>query len=165
MRVLILGDTHIPEGGQVPIQLLQQAGRADLVLHTGDFTSLDCYRQFESVAPRLYAVRGNRDRDELEAILLPVERFEVAGLRIVLAHGDQWGRPRPSRMARQFGQNADVVVYGHLHKPFVEQLGPCMVINPGSPVAPRSSLASYVVASFQDGKASARITFLESSDP
>lgn len=146
-RVLILGDTHLPAWGQLPAELCHEAATADLVVHTGDFASVDVYQELAGVS-RLYAVRGNRDAEELESLLPAMQRFALAGIPVVLVHGDEWGRPRPSRLAREFGHLARVVIYGHLHKPYVEELGNCLVINPGSPTVPRSSPASYITADF-----------------
>lgn len=150
-RALILGDTHLPAGGQLPAELLHEVVMADLVVHTGDFTSLALYREL-AAANRLYAVRGNRDEEDLESLLPAIQRFDLAGLQVVLVHGDEWGRPRPSRLAREFAPGAQVVIYGHLHKPYVEELGTCLVINPGSPTVPRSSPASYITAEFHQGR-------------
>jgi putative phosphoesterase len=150
-RVLILGDTHLPSWGQLPAELIHEVAKADLVVHTGDFDSLDVYSELAG-ANRLYAVRGNRDEEELDSLLPPLLRFDIAGMQVVLVHGDEWGRPRPSRLAREFASEAQVVIYGHLHKPYAEELGTCLVINPGSPTAPRSSPASYITADFHAGQ-------------
>ena len=158
MKIVITGDTHVPHRAtELPRTLLEAAGEADAVIHTGDFNSIDSYHAFDEQCRRLLAVRGNRDEGALADILSKKLEFEMAGVRFVILHGDAYGRPRPSRLAREFAAEADVIVYGHLHHPYIVPFRECTVINPGSPVEPRGSAAVYARATIQEGTINASI--------
>ncbi len=155
MHILVLGDTHIddnPGVSSIPPQVAQLLQRASVVVHTGDFTSPAVYREYSEQCSCLRAVRGNHDPEQLQDLLPAVQRFSVAGQRIVVTHGDQWGRPRPSRIWREFQGEADMVIYGHLHLPFVVPFSDGYVLNPGSITQPRSSHPSCMLVSWLEGE-------------
>ena len=54
----------------------------------------------------------------------------VGGRTIHVSHGHELGAPTPSRLLARY--RADILVYGHTHKPLVERAGPRLVINPGA---------------------------------
>ena len=56
--------------------------------------------------------------------------FDVDGLSIHVSHGHEVGSPTPDRLLARYA--ADVIVYGHTHKPLVERRGSRLVINPGA---------------------------------
>lgn len=146
--IVITGDTHIPQRSKkIPEQLLDDIRDAEAVIHTGDFNSQEAYELIAGLSRDLYAVHGNRDEVEVENILPDILEFELNGLKMVLIHGHTLGRPRPSRVAREYGIGADFAVYGHLHHPFAVEFGRCTVLNPGSPIEPRGSRPSYIRAS------------------
>ncbi len=162
MQILITGDTHIPDrAAEVPPDLLDEAAAADAVIHTGDFNSPEVYEQFAEVARSFFAVRGNRDRGILTDQLAREMHFQLADLHFALLHGDSFGRPRPSRLARHYCNSADVVVYGHLHRPFVAPFSGCTVINPGTPVEPRGSFPSYMRAHIHAGEISVKTVYMK----
>ncbi len=162
MQIVITGDTHIPQRSEdIPQRILSAIADADLVIHTGDFNSEDAYQIFAQRSKRLHAVRGNRDEGSLEDLLPQHLAFELGGIGVTLLHGHTYGRPRPSRLAREFGPDSDLIIYGHLHRPIIVRFRGCTLINPGSPVEPRGSKASYVTASLGDGRVDARIIYLE----
>lgn len=159
--IVITGDTHIPQHSEeIPAQLLDDIRGAEAVIHTGDFNSRDAFDLIAGLSKKLYAVYGNRDEVEVENILSDVLEFEINGLKMVLIHGHTLGRPRPSRVAREYGVDADFAVYGHLHHPFVVDFGGCTVLNPGSPIEPRGSRPSYIRASTTTGIMKAEIVYL-----
>lgn len=124
MRVGLLSDTH----GLVRPEALAELAGASLILHAGDVGSARVLRALEPLA-EVVAVRGNVDRDG-EVAQLPERRLlTLAGWRILLVHRRQ-----------DVGETqADVVVFGHSHKPLVERDGPLWV-NPGSAGPRRFSL-------------------------
>ncbi len=159
--IVITGDTHIPQRTrEIPAQLLDDIREAQAVIHTGDFNSQDAYELIAGLSKKLYAVYGNRDEVEVEDILPDILEFEIDGLKMVLIHGHTLGRPRPSRVAREYGTEADFAIYGHLHHPFIVDFNRCTVLNPGSPVEPRGSRPSYIRASITGGSMKAEIVYL-----
>jgi putative phosphoesterase len=69
--------------------------------------------------------------------------FELAGMRILVAHGAPWDPPGAieatyvyphdtQRLGRMRHVEADVIVLGHTHVPMAERVANRLVINPGS---------------------------------
>ncbi len=158
MKIVITGDTHVPQRAtHIPQCILEAVADADLVIHTGDFNSKAAYEIFANRSKKLYAVRGNRDEGSVEDLLPQNLAFEIEGLRTTLLHGHTYGRPRPSRLVRELGSESDLIIYGHIHRPAVVHFQGCTLINPGSPTDPRGSDPSYISASVNNGTIDAKI--------
>jgi hypothetical protein len=138
LRIAVVADTHSaphPDAGRHLEGL-----RPDAILHAGDIGDLEVLEPLGAIAP-LYAVRGNIDT---RADALPdVLTIDVTGqgnatlLRIFLTHIAVVGprlRGDVARMARS--QEAQMVVCGHSHVPFMGRDGGLTVFNPGS-IGPR----------------------------
>lgn len=54
--------------------------------------------------------------------------LEIDGLKIALTHFP----PEAKRLALNAAENYDFVFYGHNHKPWLEQIGNCLLANPGN---------------------------------
>lgn len=124
-RIDIISDTH----GRLSAALLDQIAGADLVIHAGDLTSEDDYEHLRAVVP-LKAVLGNNDYyhdygPEVERLA----QFTFEGLRFAVAH---YREDLPTGAC-------DVAVCGHTHRARIQQVGQCLVINPGSASFPRGS--------------------------
>jgi putative phosphoesterase len=104
-----------------------------MIVHAGDFTTLDVLDALESRGP-VHAVAGNNDSPAVRD-RLPDERIvEWAGLKIAVAHGHQRTDTALSMFGRQ--ARADLVVVGHSHAPeFRDGIVP--ILNPGSHADPR----------------------------
>lgn len=132
-KVLVLADTHLTASGldRMPKEVWDLADAADLILHAGDVTDRAVLAALEKRAPTR-AVLGNNDLDLAD--LLPTDlEVELAGVQVAMIHdsGPTTGRPR--RMARRF-PDANVVVFGHSHRPVSEPSGEGQLLfNPGSP--------------------------------
>jgi len=50
------------------------------------------------------------------------------------------GSPLEEQVREIFGRPLDVVVFGDTHLPVVDQRGPILLVNPGSPTIPRMML-------------------------
>lgn len=119
----VTADTH----GIVRPSLLALLDGVDTILHAGDVCGEHVLAALRELAP-VIAVRGNND-----PVGLP-ERLEVelGGRRIGLAHGDRFPlRNRRLALANSF-PGAEVVVYGHTHRPAEERVGTTLVVNPGA---------------------------------
>jgi uncharacterized protein len=139
MLIAVISDTHLPRGARrLPDACVEAIAGADLLLHAGDFVSLDILRELEALGPRVAAVHGNVDSAELRG-LLPAERVVEAGeTRIALVHDAGPGRGRLERMRRRFGDRAQAVVFGHSHLPLHERAEDgFQIFNPGSPTERR----------------------------
>jgi putative phosphoesterase len=139
MLIAVISDTHLPRGARrLPEACVERIAGADLLLHAGDFSTLEVMRELEAIGPPLLAVRGNVDSAELRR-LLPEERVvEAGGARIAMLHDAGPRTGRLERMRRRFGEPADLVVFGHSHMPLHERAPDgFQILNPGSPTERR----------------------------
>ena len=85
MRVLVMSDTHVPRRAKdLPDVLWEEVDRADVVVHAGDWVSLDLHDALAARARRLVAVWGNNDGPDLRAVLPEVARVELEGVRVAV---------------------------------------------------------------------------------
>lgn len=105
---------------------------SDLVIHTGDFATLAALELFQRYA-RILAVTGNNDGPELER-LLPERLILTAGpTRIIVTHGHrERGRSARESVTRAYQSEADLVIFGHSHRPYREEVDGTWFLNPGS---------------------------------
>ena len=111
---------------------------ADLVLHAGDFVSLQFHEELARLGPPLEGVAGNMDEPALKQALPKQRVIEVAGLRIGMLHDAGPRLRREARLAARF-EDCAAVVYGHTHVPQIERFQHLWVLNPGSPTERRSA--------------------------
>jgi putative phosphoesterase len=143
MLIAVISDTHLPRGARrLPEACVERIAEADLLLHAGDFSTLDVLRELEAIGPPLLGVHGNVDSAELRR-LLPAERVvEAEGARIGMVHDAGPRAGRLQRLRGRFGERADLVVFGHSHMPLHEQAEDgFQILNPGSPTERRRAPA------------------------
>ncbi|MDP3911691.1 MAG: metallophosphoesterase family protein [Gemmatimonadales bacterium] len=139
MRLGVISDTH----GMLRPEVFEVFRDVDHILHGGDVGRLDLLVELEALAP-VTAVYGNSDGMELRAKLPPVAAVDLEGFRVVVTHGDQLGRPTPAQLRQAF-PDADIIVYGHSHRPLLELVDEMVtVINPGGAGAPRFGIPPSV---------------------
>ncbi len=158
MELLILSDTH---GKRSRVREVLEKSRPDALLFLGD--GLRDVESAELPCP-LFAVRGNCDWTAFADA--PEERLETfGGVRVFLTHGHRYGvKSGPgAALAAAVRQNADVLLYGHVHEPHEEWLPagtdtaagplqkPLLVVCPGSLGAPRSGEPSFATLTIRNG--------------
>jgi putative phosphoesterase len=126
---------------------------ADVVVHAGDWVSLDLLEELERRSRRLVACWGNNDGPELRARLPEVARVELAGVRLAVVHetGDAKGREKRAQAAYD---DVDVLVFGHSHIPWdtTTESG-LRLLNPGSPTdRRRQPHCTYMTCRVEDGR-------------
>ena len=133
MVIAVISDTHLPRGARrIPEGCVERLAAADLILHAGDFASLEALEEIEVIGPPLAAVHGNVDSTEVRR-RLPAERtVDAGGVRIAMVHDAGPSRGRIERMRARF-PDAAAVVYGHSHIPLHEEREGFQIFNPGSP--------------------------------
>jgi putative phosphoesterase len=125
---------------------------ADLVLHAGDFVSLQFHEELAKLGPPLEGVAGNMDEPALKRALPKQRVVEVEGLRIGMLHDPGPRVQREARLAARF-EDCAAVVYGHTHVPQIERFQHLWVLNPGSPTERRSAPThSMIVLSIQGSR-------------
>jgi uncharacterized protein len=143
MLVAVISDTHMPRGARrLPDAFVERIRAADLLLHAGDFMTVEVLRELERIGPPLVGVHGNVDTAEMRR-LLPAERIVRAeGVRIAMVHDAGASAGRLERLRRRFGDSADAVVFGHSHLPLHERAADgFQIFNPGSPTERRRAPA------------------------
>ena len=143
MLIAVISDTHLPRGArQLPEACVERIAAAGLLLHAGDFSTLDVLRDLEAIGPPVVGVHGNVDSAELRR-RLPAERVvQAEGARIAMVHDAGQRAGRLERMHARFGERADVVVFGHSHMPLHEKADDgFQILNPGSPTERRRAPA------------------------
>jgi putative phosphoesterase len=123
----------------------------DLLLHLGD-GAYDMYRarnEFPAVAA--IGVRGNCDVGSDG----PAARtLDLGGVKIHMAHGHLYGVKSGYDTAEAAAnrEGADILLFGHTHRPLYEMRGALQILNPGSLYG-----GHYAVIEIKDGKAFCRL--------
>lgn len=127
VRLGIIADTH----GLLRPDVHGVFMAVDRILHAGDVGDEAILDELALLAP-VTAVYGNVDGGALRRRLPRMAEVVVDGLRIVVTHGDQFGVPTPSSLKAGY-PDADVIVFGHTHRPLIHDLPDfSVVLNPGS---------------------------------
>ncbi len=137
MRILAVSDSHRDISCLAPV-LRKFTGRVDMVAHMGD--GVDDLERVARAArlglPRVEAVRGNGDGD----YSIP-PRLLVGGADrpILILHGhlEGAGEGLGGVLAAAQAAGAKLVLFGHTHRPFFEEFGGVLAVNPGSISRPR----------------------------
>ena len=136
MLIGLISDTHVPDKiKEIPKKVLEAFDGVDLIIHSGDLTSIKVIEDLEKIAP-VIAIQGNMDR--LNGIDLEKYKvIEAEGLKIGVAHGEVYPRGDSQQLVYLAKQlNADIFVSGHSHQPKIEQKDGVLLLNPGSPTVP-----------------------------
>lgn len=118
-RVGIISDTH----GLLREEVINYLKTCDYIVHGGDINTEDVLNKLKDIAP-LYVVRGNNDKGEW-AEKLPKELYiEIGNIRFYMVHNkkDISSKLKP----------IDVIIFGHSHKYFCENIEDILWLNPGS---------------------------------
>jgi putative phosphoesterase len=90
------------------------------------------------------AVRGNMDEISLRERLPARRVVEIAGTSIGVVHDPGPALGRRARLEQSF-LGCDAIVFGHTHVPEIQRYTRRLILNPGSPTAPRSTLGSTML--------------------
>ena len=137
MRVVVLADTHVRDGGstRLPERAWEQIRAADVILHAGDVMGPALLDQLRAFAP-VHAVLGNNDT-ALAGLLPETLELELDGVALAMIHDSGPKAGRAARLHRRF-PTADVVVFGHSHIPWnAPGVEGQLLFNPGSPTQRR----------------------------
>ena len=160
MRVLIVSDTHGKHTGLD--RALAEAGEIDVFIHLGDVEGGEDYLE-AAVSCEKHIIRGNND---FFTDLPKEEEFYLGGQKVFLTHGHSYYVTLDPEYIWDEAQarQADIVMYGHTHRPFFAQKGGVTVLNPGSISFPRQEnrKASYMIIEIlPDGTVSYDQRYLE----
>lgn len=160
MKILIVSDTHRKDANLEKV--LEQEAPIDRLIHLGDAEESESVIQQLAGCP-LDIVSGNND---FPGSLPREKEIVLGGYRVLLTHGHHYYVSLDTRLlgreakARGF----DIAMYGHTHRPKIEERGEVILLNPGSLSYPRQEgrRPSYIVMELEDGQdADFKIKYLE----
>ena len=160
MNILIVSDTH--RKNENYMKVLQKVGRVDLVIHLGDIEGSE-YTIQEAAGCPVEMVAGNNDFFSS----LPSEKtLQIGKYCVMITHGHHYYINMGNEMLKKEAivQGADIVMYGHTHKPVIEVSDAITAINPGSLSYPRQEnrKPSYIIMEVDErGEAKFKLEYVE----
>jgi uncharacterized protein len=164
MKVGLVSDTHIPAHlASLPQSLCDQLAGVDAILHAGDIVSQSVLDALSAIAPTT-AVSGNMDPPELARTVNDREILQLGGHCIGLKHGHQPHAVQSHYIAESYDApqmvlffqlmsaqlpGADIIVFGHFHRPVITEWQDILFINPGA-VAPSHGQSSFAILELGD---------------
>jgi len=125
----VISDTH----GLLRPQAVEVLRGSDRILHAGDVGAPEILEALKQIAP-VTAIRGNVDTAPWASILPLTEVVEISGTSIYMLHDLAQLDLKPEAAGFR------VVIYGHSHKPKIEEKNGVLYFNPGSAGPRRFSL-------------------------
>lgn len=139
MKLTILSDTHIKKGQsllpRLPEELISMIKNSDIVIHAGDFETMECYEELSSLS-KLEAVHGDTDSPELMKLLPERKVIKIEGINIGIIHKGQLTSENTDGLrylAKEMG--VDVLIFGHFHHPIAHKTE-VLLLSPGSATVP-----------------------------
>lgn len=133
MKILVISDTHKKHRNFESV--LRKLGAIDMLLHLGDTEGGEDYIEALAGCP-VHIVGGNND---FFSMLPREEEFFIGAYKVFMTHGHNYyvsmGESRIQEEARS--RNADIVMYGHTHRPSLKIEDDLVTLNPGSLSYPR----------------------------
>ena len=143
MKILIVSDTH---GRLTNLEkVLKKTGPIDRMIHLGDVEGDEANIRSLVRVP-VDMVAGNNDYFSA----LPSEmKIELGTHKALLTHGHHYFVSMGHEMLREEAKKrgVDIVMYGHTHRPSLEEEKDLVTLNPGSVSYPRQAGRdpSYIV--------------------
>lgn len=159
MKILIVSDTHRKH--EYLEEVLEQVKPLDMLIHLGDVEGCEDYIEVIAECP-VEVVAGNND---FFSDLQGEREMRIGKYKVLLTHGHYYyvnagiGHIRREAEVR----NIDIAMFGHTHRPFFEQDGDRVILNPGSISYPRQDgkNPSYIIMDLdEEGEAHFSIEYL-----
>jgi putative phosphoesterase len=154
VQLLLIADTHIPQRAlDLPAEVWAAVDDADLVVHAGDWVSLDLLDRLQERSKDLMGCWGNNDLGaEWRKRLPEVDRRVVEGVSVAVTHETGDKRKRDAFCDGRYA-GTDLLVFGHSHVPWDSTTpGGIRLLNPGSCVDRRMQpKCTYMTLSLEAG--------------
>ncbi|WP_044022148.1 metallophosphoesterase family protein [Bacillus sp. SG-1] len=132
MKMIVISDTHMPNRGQeFPPVLIKELKSADLIIHAGDWNTIDVYEKLKGFG-RVEGVYGNTDQQEILETFPKKMVLNAEGYSIGVVHGDGKGKTTEKRALEAFDERPDIIIFGHSHIPYARYSQGTLLFNPGS---------------------------------
>ena len=155
--IVVCSDTHSDRGHELEGAVREAVSSASMVIHAGDFTSEAALEDFQDVTNRLVAVHGNADEPAVCERLPTRTVTEHGEVRVAVIHRPEGGEAGLAAFGRS--EEADVVVFGHTHRPTLVETGGPVLLNPGSHAQPRGNRPGF--AAIETGGEGLSVTIRE----
>ena len=148
MKIMVVSDSH----GQHKwlSKALAEAGPIDMFIHLGDVEGGESFLM-DTVTCEKHIVRGNND---FFSDLPREEEFFIGEKKIFITHGHNYFVYLNTNRIKEEGEHrqADIVMFGHTHKPVLEQSEHITLLNPGSISFPRQAgkLPTYCIMTLSE---------------
>ncbi len=136
MKIGVISDTH----GHLDPRIPELFAGVEHILHAGDIGAPSIILELENIAP-VTAVLGNND---FGLNFRETEVVQLSGKKFLVHHIVHPPHPEEDIRRRITREVPDVVVFGHTHKAFSENLGATLYFNPGYAGKPRFRLERSV---------------------
>lgn len=138
MKIVVISDTHLPKRKKgLPARLIEELQEADMIIHAGDWQTIDVYKELQKYA-KVVGVYGNVDDEEITELLPSKIIVKACGFTIGITHGHGKGMTTEKRAIAAFeGEKVDCIIFGHSHIPVKRCEGDIFIFNPGSPTDER----------------------------
>ncbi|MBB6644753.1 metallophosphoesterase [Halobellus ruber] len=137
----VVSDTHSTDGHRLSGRTLEAVRDAEVAVHAGDFMRESVLDDFEREADRLLGVAGNNDDAGIRRRLPEARTLTFEGFTVAVTHTRRGGPTALSLFGRE--RDADVVLFGHSHRPTYDPSGAVPLVNPGSHAQPRGNRAAH----------------------
>ncbi|MGQ0646654.1 MAG: metallophosphoesterase family protein [Gemmatimonadaceae bacterium] len=149
----VIADTH----GQLRPEVHRALAGVYLILHAGDVCGDEVLDELAVIAP-VAAVAGNCDPPGHPRLPPQLVR-NIGGLSFHMSHGHELGVPTPDKLLAAY--EADVLIYGHTHRPLVHRAANRLVLNPGAAGPRRFDIAPTVARlTIAEGRADVQLVSL-----
>jgi len=149
MKILIVSDTHRRDANFV--EVMKKEGPVDCLIHLGDVEGSEAYIRETAGCPT-HIVSGNND---FFCDLPREEEFMLGKYKVLITHGHYYYVSLDLQEIRRQAEarGADIVMFGHTHRPLIERSGKVLLVNPGSLSYPRQEgrKPSYILMELTDG--------------
>ena len=153
MKIGVVSDTH---SWELPAAMLEAFKAVDLIIHAGDFCSLDVVKKLQNIKV-LKAVHGNMDGPEIRKLFPRSQLIPCGDFTLGLFHGEgpRWGIEEAVK--KEFaGKAVDAIIFGHSHVAMNAVREGILYFNPGSPNDKSAASCSYGILTVEK-KISGRI--------
>ncbi|MGQ9781910.1 MAG: metallophosphoesterase family protein [Nitrososphaeria archaeon] len=145
-RVIVLSDTHCESVKQLPPRVLDEMEAADLIIHAGDYISLDFIEGLRRYK-LFYGVHGNMDETKIKSSLPADIVLDIEGFKVGLTHPPEGGPPLgiKRRIRKRFDTRLDAIIFGHTHRAEISEAYNILFMNPAALGGGFSCAKSYIV--------------------
>ncbi|KGP93229.1 phosphodiesterase [Pontibacillus chungwhensis BH030062] len=153
MRIIVVSDTHMPKkGGAFPESFIQELREVDLIIHAGDWSSIEIYEALTYYG-EVKGVYGNVEEDDIVELLPEKLLIKIDGYKIGVVHGHGEKKTTEKRVIEAFeNEEVDLIIFGHSHLPLTRWVKKTLLFNPGSLMDKRKlPYASYGIIDTSNG--------------